>query len=257
MGDVWIPEEIFDMQPLWRNFFENTALVQFDHRVLALTTLSSIWGTYAMARFGGHWKALPTMTRVSLTAVTHMSLLQVGLGIATLLTYVPVSLGAIHQAGSLVLLTLVIGSVHMLNFTKYATARIVLPSMGGSGAFSSPLIAATAAAAAAATKTTATTSTASMSSSTTASKRAYSTATSSSTLSTITTASKNPTTVASGSTNNPYTWTRWQHGSSSMSKRGMSSISISTSARHGGISIDNIILPTINLGTNVATKYPK
>ena len=255
MGDVWIPEEIFDMQPLWRNFFENTALVQFDHRVLALTTLSSIWGTYAMARFGGHWKALPAMTRVSLTAVTHMSLLQVGLGIATLLTYVPVSLGAIHQAGSLVLLTLVIGSVHMLNFTKYATARIVLPSMGGSGAFSSPLIAATAAAAA--TKTTATTSTASMSSSTTASKRAYSTATSSSTLSTITTASKNPTTVASGSTNNPYTWTRWQHGSSSMSKRSMSSISISTSARHGGISIDNIILPTINLGTNVATKYPK
>jgi hypothetical protein len=28
MGDTWIPEDVFDMKPLIRNFFENTSTVQ-------------------------------------------------------------------------------------------------------------------------------------------------------------------------------------------------------------------------------------
>lgn len=28
MGDTWIPDDIFEMKPLMRNFFENTSLVQ-------------------------------------------------------------------------------------------------------------------------------------------------------------------------------------------------------------------------------------
>lgn len=122
MGDVWIPDEILEMQPVWRNFFENTATVQFDHRMLAVTTLGSIWSSYAYARSGGHWTAVPRSARVALTAVTHMSALQVGLGIATLLMYVPVPLAAVHQLGSLVLLTLVIGSTHSLNFARQAAS---------------------------------------------------------------------------------------------------------------------------------------
>ncbi|CAM6102799.1 unnamed protein product [Calypogeia fissa] len=34
------------MKPLIKNFFENTAIVQFDHRILAITTLSSIGGMW-------------------------------------------------------------------------------------------------------------------------------------------------------------------------------------------------------------------
>ena len=120
MGDVWIPQEILDMQPVWRNFFENTATVQFDHRILALSTLTSIWASYAYARSGGHWATLPRSARVALTAVTHMSAVQVGLGLATLLLYAPVPLAAVHQLGSLALLTLVIGSTHSLNFARHA-----------------------------------------------------------------------------------------------------------------------------------------
>jgi len=52
------------MQPLWRNFFENTATVQLDHRVLAMTTLGSIWGSYFYARSGGHWPAVPKVRRL-------------------------------------------------------------------------------------------------------------------------------------------------------------------------------------------------
>lgn len=30
MGDSWIPDDIFDMEPLIRNFFENTSTVQVN-----------------------------------------------------------------------------------------------------------------------------------------------------------------------------------------------------------------------------------
>lgn len=39
---------------------------------------------------------------------------QVTLGVSTLLTYVPVSLGAAHQAGALTLFTVVLGLLHSL-----------------------------------------------------------------------------------------------------------------------------------------------
>ena len=42
MGDEWIPSEILKLTPVWKNFTENTATVQFDHRVLAMSSLASI-----------------------------------------------------------------------------------------------------------------------------------------------------------------------------------------------------------------------
>ena len=50
MGDNWFPENILELTPLWKNFVENTATVQFDHRVLALSSLASIWAMYGRAR---------------------------------------------------------------------------------------------------------------------------------------------------------------------------------------------------------------
>jgi heme A synthase len=43
------------------------------------------------------WSLLPAFTRRALTGVAVMSLAQVGLGITTLLLYVPVSIAAVHQ----------------------------------------------------------------------------------------------------------------------------------------------------------------
>lgn len=123
MGDEWIPSEILSIEPMWRNFFENTATVQFDHRMLAMATLGGIWSMFYVAKTaaaGAYWAAVPSSTRIALTAVTGMSLVQVGLGISTLLLYVPVPLAAVHQAGSLVLLTIITCAVHSLNFATHA-----------------------------------------------------------------------------------------------------------------------------------------
>ncbi|KAK7268255.1 hypothetical protein RIF29_20950 [Crotalaria pallida] len=49
MGDAWIPDEIFEMKPLIRNFLDNTSTVQLDHHILATATLVSVcalwWST--------------------------------------------------------------------------------------------------------------------------------------------------------------------------------------------------------------------
>ena len=111
MGDSIIPpsDVLFELQPLYRNFFENTATVQLDHRVLALSTLASVWGMYlplylrskAKVAAGSsgvfQYKSLPRTAQLGLTAMTHATAVQVGLGIATLMNYVPVSLAILHQ----------------------------------------------------------------------------------------------------------------------------------------------------------------
>lgn len=109
MGDTWIPEDIFDLKPLSRNFFENTALVQLNHRILATTTLISLGALWMSTRKVDIHPAIRSL----IGSTAGMAALQVTLGISTLLSYVPVSLGTAHQAGALTLLTLML----LLNHT--------------------------------------------------------------------------------------------------------------------------------------------
>ncbi|GMH05875.1 hypothetical protein Nepgr_007715 [Nepenthes gracilis] len=121
MGDSWIPDDIFSMRPLMRNFFENTATVQLDHRILATATLASVgslwWATRKLE--------IHPAVRSLIGSVAGMTVLQVTLGISTLLSYVPVSLGTAHQAGALTLLTLMI----LLNHTVRKPSLSYLKSL--------------------------------------------------------------------------------------------------------------------------------
>lgn len=101
----------------WRNFFENTAAVQFDHRVLALTTLASVGALWAY----GTRLPLPSQSRVLLHALLGAASAQVALGIATLLTYVPVTLGSAHQAGALTLFSVALALVHSLRAVPHVS----------------------------------------------------------------------------------------------------------------------------------------
>jgi cytochrome c oxidase assembly protein subunit 15 len=124
MNGEWIPEGILEMTPKWRNFFENTATVQFDHRILALSTLASIGVMYTQTRFlnGGRlWVSLPKISKIGLNMTAGMALCQVTLGISTLLLCVPVSLAAVHQAGSLVLLSCITFLCHTLRLASYSS----------------------------------------------------------------------------------------------------------------------------------------
>ncbi|KAM5532400.1 hypothetical protein V8D89_013632 [Ganoderma adspersum] len=89
----------------WRNILENPTTVQFNHRCLATTTYIATAALYMSARNPVLRAALPPLTRRMATGAFAMANVQVLLGICTLWYLVPISLAAMHQAGSVMLLT--------------------------------------------------------------------------------------------------------------------------------------------------------
>ena len=108
MGSYWIPPGLFALDPLWRNFFENMATVQFDHRVLAILTFCTIVAYWWFLRKA----AVPDRLRRGANGLLHAAVLQVALGISALLLMVPTPLAAAHQATALVLFTVVLYLCH-------------------------------------------------------------------------------------------------------------------------------------------------
>ena len=101
MAERIVPPDIFLIEPLWRNFFETVPLVQLDHRLLAMLTALVLLLVWAAAL---RWPPSAPV-RGALHGAAAAVLCQFGLGIATLLAFVPVPLGAAHQAGAMVVFT--------------------------------------------------------------------------------------------------------------------------------------------------------
>ena len=118
MGDSLVPPGLISMQPWWRNFFENTTTVQFDHRLLAITTFVLIL-VFALRIDKGQ---LTRRATVAVKAFMHSAILQVVLGITTLLLAVPIWLGAAHQGVALLLFTAALFLCHSLRNGHESTA---------------------------------------------------------------------------------------------------------------------------------------
>jgi cytochrome c oxidase assembly protein subunit 15 len=102
MNGHWIPPEILMIEPWWRNFGYNMATVQFVHRTLAVVVLACAW-LLAWRVFAD--RGAGAEARLAAGTLAAVVLLQVALGIATLLAVVPVGLGTAHQGGAVVVLT--------------------------------------------------------------------------------------------------------------------------------------------------------
>ena len=110
MNGHWIPPEILLLDPWYLNFFNNMATVQFNHRLLAwlmIILIPLFW-----------WRAQRQTLHPSARLACHLLLLalllQIALGISTLLLHVPVTLGAAHQAGAAILFTVALWVNHQL-----------------------------------------------------------------------------------------------------------------------------------------------
>jgi cytochrome c oxidase assembly protein subunit 15 len=90
--------------------FEDHATIQFHHRVLALVTFGVIVALWWQSR----WLALIPRARRVANLLLAAAVLQVVIGITTLLMVVPVYMGASHQAGALILYTAIIWFVFEL-----------------------------------------------------------------------------------------------------------------------------------------------
>jgi len=110
MDGHFIPEGYAMLKPFYLNFFENIAAVQFDHRLLAETTVLCIAGLWWYARRFD----LSRRASLAFNLLLAAALIQFALGISTLLLVVPVWLGVTHQAGAMLLLTAALFTNHTL-----------------------------------------------------------------------------------------------------------------------------------------------
>jgi len=114
MDGRFFPDGYFDIDPAWRNLFDNVVAVQFNHRWLGIATaLAAILFAWRTWRYDGQWTALPAIVAVA----------QAGLGIVTLLLWVPLPLAAAHQAGAVILLTAAVAAAHAAGDRKNRAER--------------------------------------------------------------------------------------------------------------------------------------
>jgi cytochrome c oxidase assembly protein subunit 15 len=112
MDGELVPAGYALLSPWIANLFENVAAVQFNHRLLtALTVLGVVYLWF---------RSRPLQRRGSFDLLLLLVLLQFALGVAALLAAVPVWLGALHQAGAILLLTQLMAALYLLGHERRA-----------------------------------------------------------------------------------------------------------------------------------------
>ena len=113
-----LPPESFIIDPWYLNFFNNMALVQFDHRLGAWLLAFLVPWFFLQVR------AADVSRRAKLAATLLLVALaiQIALGIATLLLAVPVALGVAHQGGSMLVFAALIWLNHELRVARTSPA---------------------------------------------------------------------------------------------------------------------------------------
>jgi cytochrome c oxidase assembly protein subunit 15 len=93
MDGAIIPAGLGAMEPAWRNLFENAMTVQFDHRMIAYAIVAYVaFLVWRQSRAGGFSSVNGWLPRLGL-----LVLVQVALGITTLVLVVPLPLALGHQ----------------------------------------------------------------------------------------------------------------------------------------------------------------
>ena len=119
MNGKLIPDTAFDHKPFWKNFFENRAMVQFDHRTMAYITMSvSFYLLYTIFKY----KVPGPATFAGIVAFSMINY-QAFSGILTLLALVPKEKASKHQASGLLTLS---SALLLVYLTKVPVAAAVL-----------------------------------------------------------------------------------------------------------------------------------
>ena len=110
MDGQLIPQGLGAMWPWWANLFENALTVQFNHRMLAYALAAVVlWHVWSLLR-----QTEDRVIRFSASALAIAVLVQIVLGIWTLLAHVPLSLGLVHQAGAVTVFGVALWHLHVL-----------------------------------------------------------------------------------------------------------------------------------------------
>jgi heme a synthase len=109
-GGQWIPAGLYDLQPWWINHFENHALVHFQHRTVGYAVALLVAGLYAATRRAGADAPLRSAAKHAML----LTVLQIALGVLTVVTMVSMPLAALHQICALLLFGTALSWVYAL-----------------------------------------------------------------------------------------------------------------------------------------------
>jgi cytochrome c oxidase assembly protein subunit 15 len=114
-------ERLWFIQPAWRNIFENTLTVQFDHRMLAY----AIW-LLAVFHAYDSWRSRQDFYGAGLLAAAVT--LQAALGILTLLHQAPLPLALAHQTLAIVVFTIAVVHAERMSHRAVSCAPQTAPA---------------------------------------------------------------------------------------------------------------------------------
>ena len=118
MAGQFFPPAAFDLEPAWRNFMENAGLVQFMHRIAGYLLLALGIAFWLRARRSGN-----RATRGAFTSVLAMLVLQLMLGITTVLYVAPPGLAVLHQLGAVLLFLLILRARFLASYPLDQSVR--------------------------------------------------------------------------------------------------------------------------------------
>ena len=118
MGGEVFPSLAFEFQPIWINFLESEALVQFNHRVVGYIIAILTFYIWLKSRHLGNKKL-----RVFYTLTLIAIFLQILLGIITVRYASPWQLAIVHQFGAIVLISIVLKSRFETMFPSFQSVR--------------------------------------------------------------------------------------------------------------------------------------
>jgi heme a synthase len=103
MAGGFTPPAMWAIEPWWRNLFENDGTVQFMHRMVGYLLL-----VVALVAWSAGRRSARTATRGAFNAMMAMMVLQIALGIVTVLYSAPWYFAIAHQFGAVVLIVLIL-----------------------------------------------------------------------------------------------------------------------------------------------------
>ena len=119
MAGSFLPPDLFSLSPWWRNFFEDDGLVQFIHRTSAY--LLFVFGIVVglRARSSAH-----KLTRSAFSKVGFLLLVQMILGIVTVMNSSPWNLAILHQFTAILLWLSVIRGRFLAGYPIATSVRL-------------------------------------------------------------------------------------------------------------------------------------
>jgi cytochrome c oxidase assembly protein subunit 15 len=118
MNGSVVPADAMQYNPAWENFFDNPAMVQFIHRFFALI----IFILMILFFFYPARKEMDVFQKNAVNLFAGVVMLQIILGILTLLTVVNIPLAVIHQAGAFLLFSV---CVYLLFISRRSVNQIL------------------------------------------------------------------------------------------------------------------------------------